>query len=44
LTAPRDTTRLLALRLSPRQTLYLHSISSVLQLVCWHVAFPQTVI
>ncbi len=43
-TLPRDAIGLLASRLSPQRTLYLHTISSVLQLVCWHVAFPQTVI
>jgi hypothetical protein len=35
---------LLASRLSPQQTLYLHSISSMLRLVCWHVAFTWTAI
>ena len=44
LTAPRNTIRLLASRLYPQRTLYLHSISSVLRLVCWHVVFTQTVI
>jgi hypothetical protein len=39
LTAPCDTIGLLASRLSPQWTLYLHSVSSVLQLVCFNVAF-----
>jgi hypothetical protein len=43
-TVPCNTIRLLFSRLSPQRTLYLHSVSSVLQLVCWHVAFTQTVI
>ncbi len=44
LTEPCDTTGLLALRLSPQRTLYLHSVSSLLRLVHWHVAFTQTAI
>jgi hypothetical protein len=44
LTAPHDTIGLLASRLSPQQTLYLHSVSSVLWLVHWYIAFTWTVI
>ncbi len=41
---PRRTIGLLASRLSPQRTLYLHSVSSVLQLACLHVAFISTAI
>jgi hypothetical protein len=34
----------LASRLCPQRTLYLQSVSFVLRLVHWHVAFTQTVI
>jgi hypothetical protein len=44
LTPPRNTIGLLASRLSPQWTLYPHSVSSMLRLVCWHIAFTQTVI